>query len=72
MIRLRCALGRQRGQTLVLFALMLTGIMAIAALAVDVTNLYASMRFYRATADSAALAGAQDLQGTKRSGPLWY
>jgi Flp pilus assembly protein TadG len=56
-----------RGQVLVLFALVLVGILGIAALAVDVGNAYASRRFYRAVADAAALAGAQDLQSTSRA-----
>lgn len=51
------------GQTLVLFALMLVVLLGFAALAIDVTRVYADLRFYRATADAAALAGAQDLQG---------
>jgi hypothetical protein len=34
----------------------------MAALAIDVSRAYADLRFYRATADAAALAGAQDLQ----------
>ncbi len=51
------------GQSLVLFALMLVVLLGFAALAIDVTRVYADMRFYRATADAAALAGAQDLQG---------
>lgn len=56
-----------RGQTLVLFALVLVGLLAISALAIDVTSVYASLRFYRATADAASLAGAQDLAGPKRT-----
>jgi Flp pilus assembly protein TadG len=50
------------GQALPLFALMLVVLLGFAALAIDVTRVYADLRFYRATADAASLAGAQDLQ----------
>lgn len=53
---------RQRGQILPLFALMLVSLLAVAALAVDVSGAYAARRFYRSAADAASLAGAQDLQ----------
>ena len=36
--------------------------MGFAALAIDVSGAYSARRFYRSTADAAALAGAQDLQ----------
>jgi hypothetical protein len=54
--------GRRRGQVLPLFALFLVVLMGFAALAVDVSGAYSARRFYRSTADGAALAGAQDLQ----------
>lgn len=57
---------RERGQILPLFALFLIVLLAFAALAIDVSNAYASRRFYRAVADAAALAGAQDLQTSSR------
>ena len=59
--------SRSRGQVLPLFVLMLVALLGVAALAVDVSGRYASQRFYRAVADAAALAGAQDLQGTNRA-----
>jgi len=45
-----------RGQILPLFALMLVGIFAIAALAIDVSSAYSARQFYRTAADAAALA----------------
>jgi hypothetical protein len=53
---------RKRGQVLPLFALFLVVLMGFAALAIDVSGAYSARRFYRSTADAAALAGAQDLQ----------
>jgi len=63
--------SNESGQVLPLFALMLVVLLGFAALAVDVTRAYADLRFYRATADAAALAGAQDLQvpGTRNVTP---
>jgi hypothetical protein len=58
---------RQGGQILVLFALVLTSLMGIAALTVDVVRLYDTQRTYRGVADAAALAGAQDLQQATRA-----
>ena len=52
----------ERGQILPLFAILLIGLFAIAALAVDVSGTYAARQAYRTTADAASLAGAQDLQ----------
>lgn len=51
---------REDGQVLVLVALMLVALLGFAALAVDVSGLYAERRVERAVADAAALAGAQD------------
>ena len=51
----------ERGQVLPLFALMLVALMAITALAFDVSNAYAARRAFRTAADAAALAGALDL-----------
>jgi len=53
---------RVRGQVLPLFALFLVVLMAFGALAVDVSGAYSARRAYRAIADGASLAGAQDLQ----------
>ncbi len=62
------ACPEESGQALPLFALMLVVLLGFSALAIDVTRVYADLRMYRATADSAALAGAQDLQtGTTRT-----
>jgi Putative Flp pilus-assembly TadE/G-like len=63
-----------RGQILPLFALMLVGIFAMAALAIDVSSAYSARQFYRTAADAAALAGAQDLQVTNSRAvtPLQY
>jgi hypothetical protein len=52
----------QRGQVLPLFALFLVVLFGFAALAIDVSGALAARRFYRSVADSASLAGAQDLQ----------
>ncbi|MHB1319863.1 MAG: pilus assembly protein TadG-related protein, partial [Anaerolineae bacterium] len=66
--------GNSRGQVVPLFALMLVAIFAIAALAIDVSNVYQERRAYRTAADAAALAGAQDLQatGTRTVGAAQY
>ena len=56
--------ARDRGQVVPLFALMLVAIAAMAALAIDVSNVYQARRTYRTIADAAALAGGQDLQVT--------
>lgn len=66
--------GGASGQVLPLFALMLVVLLGFMALAIDVSNAYADLRFYRSTADSAALAGAQDLQvpGSRAVGAADY
>lgn len=66
--------GDSRGQVVPLFALMLVAIFAMAALAIDVSNVYQARRTYRTAADAAALAGAQDLQviGTRAVTPANY
>jgi hypothetical protein len=53
---------RDRGQVLPLFALFLVVLLAFGALAIDVSGAYSARRSYRAIADGASLAGAQDLQ----------
>ena len=50
------------GQILPLFALFLVALLGFAALAIDVSSALSSRRLYRAVADAASLAGAQDLQ----------
>lgn len=54
--------SRSRGQVLVLFALMLVALLGMSALAIDVSRAYSVLRIERSVADSAALAGAQELQ----------
>lgn len=53
---------RPHGQVLVIFALSLVGLVAMAALAVDLASVYSTQQTEKAAADAAALAGAQDLQ----------
>ncbi|HYV29880.1 MAG TPA: pilus assembly protein TadG-related protein, partial [Candidatus Binatia bacterium] len=52
----------QRGQILVLTALMMVILIAITGLAIDISAAYMADRWQRSVADEAALAGAQDLQ----------
>jgi Putative Flp pilus-assembly TadE/G-like len=54
----------EEGQVLPLFALFLIVLVGFTALAIDVSGTLSARRFYRSAADSAALAGAQDLQAT--------
>ncbi len=58
---------RSEGQTLVLFALILTVLIGFSALVVDIGFKFSSERHLQAVADAAALAGAQDLQPVSRS-----
>ena len=64
----------QDGQILVLFAVVLILLLAMAALAIDVSSVYAARREYRTASDAAALAGAQELQQniTRSIGPGEY
>jgi Flp pilus assembly protein TadG len=56
---------RQRGQTLVLIALMLAALTGMAAIAIDLTSAMSDRRILQAAADSAALAGVRSYpQGT--------
>lgn len=57
------ASGRESGQVLVLFALMSTVMLLMAAVAVDVSRFVSERRFLQNAADAAALAGAQVLSG---------
>jgi hypothetical protein len=52
----------ESGQILPLVALMFIVLIGLAALAIDVSNAYQARRTYRAFADAASLAGAQDLK----------
>lgn len=54
--------NEQEGQILVLFAAFLILMTAMAAVAIDVSSVYAARRAYRTAADASALAGAQELQ----------
>lgn len=53
---------QQSGQVLVLFVGGMVGLLALAALAIDLSTVDSLQRTERAAADAAALAGAQDLQ----------
>jgi hypothetical protein len=53
---------RQRGQILVLAALLMVILIAITGLAIDISAAYVADRWQRAVADAASLAGGQDLQ----------
>jgi Flp pilus assembly protein TadG len=55
---------KSEGQVLPLFAIVLVGLIAMMALAIDVTGIYAARRALRSASDAAALAGGQDLQVT--------
>jgi Putative Flp pilus-assembly TadE/G-like len=58
------------GQVIVLVALMIPVLVGIAGLAIDIGSAYSTQRYERTLADSAALAGAQDLQvGQTRTVP---
>jgi len=52
----------EAGQVLPIFVGAVIAMLAVAALAIDVSHVYADMRFYRSVTDSASLAGGQDLQ----------
>lgn len=52
----------ERGQVLPIAAMMMVVLLAISALAIDVSRKYSEERQLRSAADAAALAGAQDLQ----------
>jgi hypothetical protein len=52
----------ERGQVLVMVALMFIILLGFAGFAIDVSSAYSTRRFERSVADSSSLAGAQDLQ----------
>src|SRR5688500_7118072 len=60
----------ERGQILILFALVVTLLMGASALVVDIGLKYAVERRYQAVADVAALAGAQELKPATRTAPV--
>lgn len=55
---------RERGQVLAIFAGGMLGLLAVAALAIDLSSAYSTRQTEKAAADAAALAGAQDLPMT--------
>ena len=55
--------GRERGQVVVLFALLIPVIFAIGAVVMDVGNWYTLRRHLQTQVDAAALAGGQSLYG---------
>jgi len=57
-------MNRQRGQAIVLIAIMLAVVVGMAALAIDGSRAYALRRDLQAAVDSAALAAADNLQQT--------
>jgi Flp pilus assembly protein TadG len=57
-------MGSQRGQAIVLIAIMLAVLVGMAALAIDGSRAYAARRDLQAAVDSAALAAADSLQQT--------
>lgn len=59
----------EQGQILVLAVLMMFALIAIAGLAIDVSGAFLEERWERSVADSASLAGAQDLQTPDRTLP---
>jgi len=62
---------RQRGATSVLFALILTFVLgAVIALVVDVGHLWEVRNELQNAADSAALAGVRDLNGSSAQFPI--
>jgi hypothetical protein len=65
---------QQSGQVLVLFAGGMVGLLALLALALDLSSVYSLQRMERSTADAAALAGAQDLKtpGSRAVGSADY
>ncbi len=62
----------ERGQSIVLIALMLIGLLAIAALVLDGGNAYAQRRRMQNAADAGALAGAQELDSSARAKKQGY
>jgi hypothetical protein len=59
--RLRASLGDQRGQTLVLFAVFMFGLVLLLALVIDVGAWRRAQREAQIVADASALAGAHEL-----------
>src|SRR5579875_2224287 len=61
---LRVRAGEERGVVLILVAILLTAILASAALAIDLGSFYQAQTRAQSAADAAALAAAQDLAGS--------
>ncbi len=60
MLKRKCNLD-ERGQVVIIVALLIVSLVGVLALAVDVGSMYQERRHVQTVADSAALAGAQDL-----------
>jgi Flp pilus assembly protein TadG len=60
-VRVRASLGDQRGQTLVLFAVFMFGLVLLLALVIDVGAWKRAQREAQTVADAASLAGAHEL-----------
>jgi hypothetical protein len=58
---------REDGQVVAMFAIVLTLLIGVSALVVDIGMKYSYERAYQALADSASLAGAQELQPVNRA-----
>ena len=56
----------ERGQSFILMAGLLIGLLSMAALVIDLGNVYFSYRQLQAATDAAALAGAEDLPDAYR------
>ena len=61
---------REEGQVLVMFAAVVIVLIGISALVVDIGMKYSFERRYQAIADTASLAGAQELQPATRTTPV--
>ncbi|HVD26534.1 MAG TPA: pilus assembly protein TadG-related protein [Gaiellaceae bacterium] len=64
------SLRSERGQSLVIMLLFMTALVGLAAIVLDVGSWYRAHRAAQATADAAALAGAQVLPDTPRAASL--
>lgn len=62
----------QKGQIIVLFALVLVGLLAFAGLAIDSAMVYSDRRFDQSSADSAALAGAGAAGNTMQMRDIYF
>ena len=56
--------GSERGQSIVMFAIMLAAVLGLLSLGLDLVNLYAERRHAQAVADMAVIGGAVELDGS--------